>query len=160
MIEQLKDFWNLFKNTINEFYKEKNEAIELLKRVRYLRSHTDVVLAKNGEILSYLNANISNYPKCMHSCINDLVSLFQYGSDSKTLKDRPSNLILGSNLIYILTNINSKCIIAYNSMNENFKTRNYDAIKEDYKKLIEDLRWYEKQYDMIVLDDYYNYDKI
>ena len=29
-----------------------------------------------------------------------------------------------------------------------------------YCKLIEDLRWYEKQYDMIVLDDYYEYDKI
>ena len=43
---------------------------------------------------------------------------------------------------------------------KNFKKRNYDAIKEDYKKLIEDLRWYEKQYDMIVLDDYYEYDKI
>ena len=160
MIERLKDFWNIFKNSKNEFYKEKNEAIELLKRVRYLRSHTDAVLRKNGEILSYLNANISNYPKRMHSCINDLVSLFQYGSDSKTLKDRPSNLILGSNLIYILTNINSKCIIAYNSMNENFKKRNYDTIKEEYEKLIKDLRWYEKQYDMIVLDDYYDYDKI
>ena len=43
---------------------------------------------------------------------------------------------------------------------KNFKTRNYDAIKEDYKKLIKDLKWYEKQYDMIVLDDYYDYDKI
>ena len=160
MIERLKDFWNIFKNSKNEFYKEKNEAIELLKRVRYLRSHTDAVLRKNGEILSYLNANISNYPKLIHNYINNFVSLFQYNSNSKTLKYRPSNLILGSNLIYILTNINAKCIIAYNSMNENFKKRNYDTIKEEYEKLIKDLRWYEKQYDMIVLDDYYEYDKI
>ena len=69
MIERLKDFWNLFKNTINEFYKEKNEAFELLKRVKYLRSHTYTVLEKNGEILSYLNANISDYPKYMQRCI-------------------------------------------------------------------------------------------
>ena len=27
-------------------------------------------------------------------------------------------------------------------------------------KLIKDLKWHEKQYDMIVLDDYYDYDKI
>ncbi len=33
MIEQLKDFWNIFKNSKHEFYKDKNEAIELLKRV-------------------------------------------------------------------------------------------------------------------------------
>ena len=52
MIERIKDFWNIFKNATNEFYKEKNEAIELCKRVKYLRSHTDAVLGKNGEILS------------------------------------------------------------------------------------------------------------
>ena len=160
MIERLKDFWDIFKNATNEFYKEKNEAIELIKRVKYLRSHTDVVLGKNGEILSYLNANISDYPKYMHSCINDLTSLFQYGCNAKTLKDKPSNLIYGSNLIYVLRDINFKCNVAYNSINEKFKKRNYVAIKEDYKKLIKDLKWYEKQYDMIVLDDYYEYDKI
>ena len=160
MIEKIKDFWNIFKNATNEFYKEKNEAIELCKRVKYLRSHTDAVLGKNGEILSYLNANISNYPKYMCSCINDLVSLFKYGCNSKTLKDKPSNLIYGSSLIYVLRDINFKCNVAYNSINEKFKKRNYAAIKEDYKKLIKDLKWYEKQYDMIVLDDYYEYDKI
>ena len=46
MIEKLKDFWNIFKNATNEFYKEKNEAIELRERVKYLRSHTDAVLGK------------------------------------------------------------------------------------------------------------------
>ena len=134
MIEKLKDFWKIFKNSRNEFYKEKNEAIELLVRVKYLKSFTFEVLEKNKEILKYLDANISNYPKRMHSCINDLVSLFQYGSDSKTISNRTSYLI------YILTNINSKCIIAYNSINENFKKRNYNAIKEDYGNLIKDLR--------------------
>lgn len=159
MIEKLKDFWKIFKNSIHDFYKEKHEALELLVRVKYLRSYTFSVLEKNKEILKYLDANISDYPKRMHSCINDLVSLFICGSDSKTLKDRPSNLICGSNLIYILTNINSKCIIAYNSINENFKKRNYNAIKEEYEKLIKDLRDYEKRYNMVVLDDFYEYDK-
>lgn len=95
----------------------------------------------------------------MHSFINDLVSLFQYGYDSKTLKDRPYNAICGSNLIYVLTDINSKCCIAYNYMNENFKKRNYNAIKEEYENLIKDLRDYEKRYNMVVLDDFYDYDK-
>ena len=154
MIEKLKDFWSIFKNSKREFYKEKNEAIELIKRVKYLESLTLGVLEKNKEILNYLEMNISDYPKHMHSYINDLVSLFQYGSDSKTISNRTSYLI------YILTNINSKCIIAYNSINENFKKRNYNAIKEEYEKLIKDLRWYEKRYDMIILDDFYNYDKV
>ena len=96
----------------------------------------------------------------MCSCINDLVSLFKYGCKSKTLKDKPSNLIYGSSLIYVLRDINFKCNIAYNSINKKFKKRNYAAIKEDYKKLIKDLKWYEKQCDMIVLDDYYDYDKL
>lgn len=160
MIEKLKDFWKIFKNSRNEFYKEKHEAIELIKRVKYLKSITLGVLEKNKEILNYLEMNISNYPKHMHSCINDLVSLFIYGSDSKTLKDRPYNMICGSNLIYVLIDINSKCCIAYNSINENFKKRNYNAVKYEYENLIKDLRWYEKRYDMIILDDFYNYDKV
>lgn len=121
----------IFKNSIHEFYKEKNEAIELLERVKYLNSLTLGVLEKNKEILNYLEMNISDYPKHMHSCINDLVSLFQCGFNSKTLKDRPYNAICGSNLTYVLTDINSKCCIAYNSINENFKKRNYNAIKEE-----------------------------
>lgn len=154
MIEKLKDFWKIFKNSIHEFYKEKHKALELLERVKYLRSYTAAVLGKNKEILKYLDANISNYPKCMHSCINDLVSLFQYGSDSKTITSTTSYLI------YILTNINSKCCIAYNSMNEKFKKRNFAAMKYDYENLIKDLRWYEKRYDMIILDYFYDYDKV
>lgn len=154
MIEKLKDFWSIFKNSKREFYKEKHEAIELIKRVKYLKSLTLGVLEKNKEILNYLEMNISNYPERMHSCINDLVSLFQYGSDSKTISNRTSYLI------YILTNINSKCIIAYNSMNENFKKRNFAAIKDDYGNLIKDLRDYEKRYNMVVLDDFYDYDEV
>lgn len=46
MIEKLKDFWKIFKNSIREFYKGKHEALELLIRVKYLRSHTDAVLGK------------------------------------------------------------------------------------------------------------------
>ena len=159
MIEKLKDFWSIFKNSKREFYKEKNEAIELIKRVKYLESLTLGVLEKNKEILNYLEMNISDYPKHMHSCINDLISLYQYGSDSKTLKDRKYNVICGSNLIYVLTDINSKCCIAYNFINENFKKRNFASVKYDYENLIKDLRDYEKRYDMVVLDDFYDYDK-
>lgn len=46
MIKKFKDFWKIFKNSIHEFYKEKHEALELLVRVKYLRSHTVAVLGK------------------------------------------------------------------------------------------------------------------
>ena len=54
MIEKLKDFWYIFKNSKHEFYKDKNEAIELLERVKYLKRLTSKVLEKNKEILNYL----------------------------------------------------------------------------------------------------------
>ena len=37
MIEKLKDFWYIFKSSKHEFYKDKNEAIELLERVKYIK---------------------------------------------------------------------------------------------------------------------------
>ena len=53
MIEKLKDFWSIFKNSKNEFYKDKNEAIKLLEIVKYIRSLTSTAYEKNQEILDY-----------------------------------------------------------------------------------------------------------
>ena len=156
MIEKLKDFWKIFKNSIHEFYKEKHEAIELIKRVKSLKSLTLGVLEKNKEILNYLDCNIHDYPNYMFSYINDLVSLLKYGVDSKTIHvdDRYSNFI------YTLESINLKCINSCNCMNKQFKQRNFKGVKEEYIKLIKDLRDYEKRYDMIILDDFYDYDEV
>ena len=54
MIDKLKDFYIIFKNSRYEFYKEKHDALELLERVKYLKSLTSKVLEKNKEILSSL----------------------------------------------------------------------------------------------------------
>ena len=156
MIEKLKDFWSIFKNSRNEFYKERHEACELLVRVKYLNSLTFKVLEKNKEILNYLKINIYDYPKHMHSCINDLVSLFEYGSNSKSA--HLSNKI--SNFTYILIDVNSKCLKAYSYINTRFKQRRFKDVKDEYVKLINDLRNYERRYDMVILDDFFNYDEI
>ena len=156
MIDKLKDFYIIFKNSRHEFYKEKHEALELLERVKYLKRLTSKVLEKNKEILNYLKINISDYPKHMHSCINDLVSLFEYGNDSKSIHITNKT----SNFIYILIEVNSKCLKAYNYMSKQFKQRNFKDVKEEYMKLIKDLRDYEERFKIVVLDDFYDYDKI
>lgn len=156
MIEKLKDFWYIFKNSKYEFYKEKHEALELLERVKYLKRLTSKVLEKNKEILNYLKINISDYPKYMHSCINDLVSLFEYGNDSKSMHITKKT----SNFIYILIEVNSECLKAYNYMSKQFKQRNFKDVKEEYMKLIKDLRDYEGVCKIVILDNFYDYDKI
>ena len=155
MIEKLKDFWNIFKRSRNEFYKEKNEVVELLERVKHLNIITLAVFEKNKEILNYLDTNIHNYPKCMLDSINDLVYLFKYGWNSKTIIDNEY-----SNFIYILSSINSKCLNAYSCIDKQFKQRNFKYAKDEYLKLIKDLRDYEEKYKIVVLDDFYDYDKI
>ena len=154
MVEKLKDFWSIFKSSKHEFYKEKHEAIVLIKKAKHLCNLTLEVLEKNKEILKYLDENIHDYPKLMFHYINDLISLIKYGVDSKTIHvdDRYSNFI------YILENINLKCINACSCMNKQFKQRNFKVVKEEYIKLIKDLRDYEKRYNMVILDDVYNYD--
>lgn len=144
MIDKLKDFYIIFKNSRHEFHKEKHEALELLERVKYLKRLTSKVLEKNKEILNYLKINISDYPKHMHSCINDLVSLFEYGNDSKSIHITNKT----SNFIYLLIEINSECLKAYNYMSKQFKQRNFKDVKEEYMKLIKDLRDYEERYSM------------
>ena len=85
MIEKLKDFWSIFKNLKNEFYKDKNEAIKLIEIVKHIKSLTSTVFQKNKEILKYLDKNIHDYPKLMFHYINDLISLIKYCVDSKTI---------------------------------------------------------------------------
>ena len=46
MIGKLKDFWSIFKNLKNEFYKDKNEAIKLLEIVKHIKSLTSTVFRK------------------------------------------------------------------------------------------------------------------
>ena len=155
MIEKLKDFWSIFKNSKHEFYKEKYEAIVFIKKATHLYSITLEVLEKNKEILNYLDTNIHDYPKYMFDCINDLVSLFKYGVDSKTITNRTFKF---KKFIYVLENINSTCFNTCSRMNKQFKQRNFKSVKEEYIKLIKDLRDYEKKCNMVVLDDAYNYD--
>ena len=152
MIEKLKDFWSIFKNSKHEFYKEKHEAMASIKKAKHLYSITLEVLEKNKEILNYLDTNIHDYPKYMFDCINDLVSLFKYGVDSKTITNKTFKFI------YALENINSTCFNTCSRMNKLFKQRNFKGVKEEYILLIKDLRDYEKRYNMVVLDDVYNYD--
>lgn len=152
MIEKLKDFWSIFKNSKHEFYKEKYEAIVCLKKATHLYNITLEVLEKNKEILNYLDRNIHNYPKYMFSYINDLVSLLKYGVDSKTITNKTFKFI------YVLECINSTCFNTCGRMNKQFKQRNFKGVKEEYILLIKDLRDYEKRCNMVVLDDVYNYD--
>ena len=154
MIEKLKDFWYIFKSSKYEFYKDKNEAIELLERVKHIKDLISTAFKKNEEILSYLNAYMYDYPQSMHSCIKNLVSLFQRARYSKTLTDNSFDLM------HILENIDIDCRIAYNYMYESFKKKDFAKVKEKYVKLIKNLRDYEKRYDMTILDDFYDYDKI
>lgn len=152
MIEKLKDFWSIFKNSKHEFYKEKYEAIVFIKKATHLYNITLEVLKKNKEILNYLDTNIHDYPKYMFDCINDLVSLLKYGVDSKTITNKTFKFI------YVLENINSTCFNTCSRMNKQFKQRNFKGVKEEYILLIKDLRYYEKSCNMVILDDVYNYD--
>lgn len=154
MFKKLKDFWSIFKNSRQEFYKDKYKAVKLLERVKHLNDITLAVLEKNKEILHYLDLNIYNYPKYMFSYINDLVSLFKCGCDSKTITNKSFSFI------YVLLYIRNTCNATYNSMNENFNKRNFATVEEEYIELIKNLKEYEKKYNMIILDDFYDYNKI
>ena len=54
----LKDFMTIFKNSKNEFYKDKYKAAKLLKRVKYIKSLILEDFEKNKEILNYLDTNM------------------------------------------------------------------------------------------------------
>lgn len=148
----LKDFMTIFKNSKNEFYKDKYKAAELLKRVKYIKNLILEDFEKNKEILNHLDTNMYYYPKYMRSCINDLVWKFKYGVD-------PKSLTPFSNFIYLLEDIKTTCSIAYASMDKNFKKRDFVSVTEEYVNLIKNLRDYEKRCEMVILDDFYDYDK-
>ena len=160
MIDKLKDFYIIFKNSRHEFYKDKNEAIKLLERVKYIKDIISIAFKKNKAILDYLDANIHNYPKYMFNCINDLVSLFKYGVDYKTFNTYRAICNVPSNLTYVFETIEIDCRVAYNCMNESFKKKDFVKVKEKYIELIKKLRDYEERYDMVILDGFYDYDKI
>lgn len=160
MIEKLKDFCIIFKNSKHEFYKDKNEAIELLERVKHIKDIISTAFKKNKAILDYLNINVDVYPKYMINCINDLISLFKYGVDYETFNKYKAISNVPSNLIYVFENIDIDCHVAYNYMYESFKKKDFAKVKEKYVELIKNLRDYEKRYDMVILDYFYDYDKI
>ena len=149
MIEKLKDFWSIFNNLKNEFYKDKNEAIKLLEIVKHIKSLTSTAYEKNKEILNYLDSNIYNYPNYMFDCISDLISIFKSECNSND-----------SNFIYIIFNIKLECSNIYRCMNKQFEQRKFKDMKEEYINLIKNLRDYEKKYKIVILDDFYDYDKI
>lgn len=160
MIEKLKDFWSIFKNSKHEFYKEKYEALELLERVKHIKCIISTSFKKNKAILDYLYINVDVYPKYMFNCINDLISLFKYGVDYETFNKYKAISNVPSNLIYVFENIDIECNLAYNYMNESFKKKYFANVKEKYVELIKKLRDYEERYDMVILDYFYDYDKI
>ena len=160
MIEKLKDFWYIFKSSKHKFYKDKNEAIELLERVKYIKDIISTAFKKNKAILDYLDINVDAYPKYMINCINDLISLFNYGVDYETFDKYKAISNVPSNLIYVFENIDIDCHVAYNDINESFKKKDFAKVKEKYVELIKKLRDYEERYEMVILDDFYDYDKI
>ena len=149
MIEKLKDFWSIFKNSKNEFYKDKNEAIKLLEIVKHIKILTSTTYEKNQEILDYLDSNIDNYPNYMFDCISDLISRFKYECNSNDY-----------NFIYAIFNIKLECSNTYCYMNKQFEQRKFKDMKEEYMNLIKNLRDYEKKYKIGILDNFYDYDKI
>ena len=149
MIEKLKDFWSIFKNSKNEFYKDKNEAIKLLEIVKYIKILTSTAYEKNKEILDYLDSNIYNYPNYMFDCISNLISMLKYEYNSNDY-----------NFIYVIFNIKLECSNTYCYMNKQFKQRKFKDMKEEYINLIKNLRDYEKKYKIGILDNFYDYDKI
>ena len=74
--------------------------------------------------------------------IYDLFSFYNLNSKASIIRKETNDLI------YVLKNANSICFNAYNSMNKKFKQRNFEGVKEDYTKLINNLRDYEKRHNI------------
>ena len=45
-------------------------------------------------------------------------------------------------------------------MNDSFKKKDFAKVKKKYIELIKKLRDYEERYEMVILDYFYDYDKI
>lgn len=133
LIKNINDLWSIFKNLMNEFNKEKqekHEAFELIKKVEYIGGHNVMILEKSKEFLNSLN--------------NDLASWTIYADDFKTLNAYNKT----TDYICILKKVISSCCNAHDSMNKKFKQRNFEGVKEEYMKLINNLRDYEKRHNI------------
>lgn len=143
-IKNLKDLYNIFNNLINEFRKirkekheaselikkEKNEALELIKKVECLIGFNLTCINKNKEFLK------------SEDLLYDLFSFYNLNSKASIIRKETNDLI------YVLKNANSICFNAYDSMNKKFKQRNFEGVKEEYKKLINNLNDYEKRHNI------------
>ena len=89
-----------------------------------------MILEKSKEFLNSLN--------------NDLASWTIYADDFKTLTAYNKT----TDYICILKKVISSCCNAHNSISKKFKQRNFEGVKEEYMKLIKDLRYYEKRHNI------------
>ena len=124
---------SIFKNLINEFSKEKqekHEAFELIKKVGNIIYFNLTRIEKNKE---FLKSEDVTY---------DLFSIYNINSKASIIYKETNDLI------YVLKNANSICCNAHNSMNKKFKQRNFEGVKEEYMKLINNLRDYEKRHNI------------
>lgn len=154
-IKNLKDLCGIFNNLINEFRKirkekyedyelikkEKYEAYELIKKVECLIGFNLMCIDKNKEFLKLKDLL---YELKSKDLIYDLVALSNYSINLNKLTIYNET----NYYIHILENFNSTYFNAYDSMNKKFKQRNFEGVKEEYAKLINNLRDYEKRYNI------------
>lgn len=115
---------------MNEFNKEKHEAFKLIKKVENVIYFNLTRIEKNKEFLK------------SEDIVYDLFSIYNINSKASIIYKKTNDLI------YVLKNANSICFNAYDSMNKKFKQRNFEGVKEEYMKLIKDLRDYEKRHNI------------
>ena len=132
-IKNLKDLCGIFNNLINEFRKirkERNEALELFKKVEYVIYFNLACINKNKEFLK------------SEDLLYDLFSFYNLNSKASIIRKETNDLI------YVLKNANSICFNAYDSMNKKFKQQNFEGVKQEYTKLINNLNDYEKRHNI------------
>ena len=154
-IKNLKDLCSIFNNLINEFSKirkekhealelikkEKDEAFELIKKVELLIDFNLTRIDKNKE---FLKSNDLLYELKAKDLIYDFVALSNYSINLNKI----TTYIETNYYIRILENFNPTYFNAYDSMNKKFKQRNFEGVKEDYTKLINNLTDYEKRHNI------------
>lgn len=154
-IKNIKDLCSIFNNLINEFRKihkekheaselikkEKNEALELIKKVECLIGFNLTCINKNKE---FLKSKDLLYELKSKDLIYDLVALSNYSIDLNKLTIYNKT----NYYIRILENFNPTYFNAYDSMNKKFKQQNFEGVKQEYTKLINNLRDYEKRHNI------------
>lgn len=154
-IKNLKDLCSIFNNLINEFRKirkernealelikkEKDEAFELIKKVELLIDFNLTRIDKNKE---FLKSNDLLYELKAKDLIYDLVALSNYSINLNKI----TTYIETNYYIRIIENFNPTYFNAYDSMNKKFKQQNFEGVKQEYTKLINNLRDYEKRHNI------------